>query len=228
MKNYYSTYKISRIVSDDLWLKIFRFNKNVRLFRQMGINYYYQHRMRVPMRIREFHKVRLNYTDYSYKKRSIKRFVDRKKFKFFYGFLNNRTFKLAYLKSKAPISYGASTYFMTRFELLFHILLFRASFFVDTVTTFQLVLHKFVFLNGYYVSTHTRMKGVGKFVTFSKVFYLPAQIKKQIRAKTYIFPPSNMLVSEFIPAFLFVKYYKYPRDSKQIFKAAYEHLFVSF
>ncbi len=228
MKNYYSTYKISRLVSDDLWSKIFRFNKNVRLFKQMGVSYYYSRNLRAPIKLKAFHLIRSHYKDYSYRKKFIKRFMDRKKFKFFYGYLNNRTFKLAYAKSKGPISYSPGTYFMARFELLFHIVLFRSSFFVDSVTSFQIVLHNFVFLNGYRVSVYSHCKNIGEFISFSKFFYFSAQIKERIKKKVYIFPPLSVLVSEFLPIFIFVKYYKYPRDAKKLFNAAYENLFNSF
>lgn len=230
MKNYYSSYKISRIVSDDLWSKVFRFNKNVRLFMQMGINYYYKRKRRVPIQVKAFHLVRSHYKDYSYRKKFIRRFMDRKKLKFFYGYLNNRTFKLARdkAKTKGPISYGARSYFVGRFELLFHVLLFRASFFVDTITTYQLVLHNFAFRNGYSVSTVSHLDSVGEFATFPKFFYFKLQVKKRIKRKAYIFPPSSILISEFLPLFVFTRHYKYPKDSKKLFNASYESMLSLF
>lgn len=228
MKNYYSSYKISRIVSDDLWSKVFRFNKNVRLFKQMGFSYYLRGNKRLPMYVKDFRIIRSHYRDYSKRKTSIRRFMDRKKFRFFYGYLNNRTFKLAFLKSKGKISYSAESYFMDRFELMPHILLFRTSFFIDSIISFQIVLHNFVFFNGNSISNRSTRKPLGGFFSFSKFFYFPLQIEKCIKNKVYIFPAHSILVSEFLPIFMFRSYYRYPRDSKKLFHADYKSLSTLF
>jgi hypothetical protein len=229
MKNHYSSYKICRIVSDDLWSKIFRFNKNVRLFKQIGYNYLYSHNVKSPVRkTKSFHTIRFQYRDYSRRKKSIQKFINRKKFRFFYGYLNKRTFKLTYKKSKGAVSYSPISYFMGRYELRLHILFFRASFFTDTIVPYQLVTYGFMFVNGYQVSQNFCLTKIGVFASFSRAFFYPKRLKMRIKRKRYAFPPVNLMVSDYLPVFLPTKYFKFPRHAPKISNLVYEHAWTSY
>jgi hypothetical protein len=202
MLKFYSTYSISKKFSDDIWTKVFRFNKNVRIFKHLAISRYFEKRKRFPVRVKRFHELRFKLR--RFKSNFAKRLVQRKKFRIFYGNLSERKFRVMFFNLKGKVGYPWFAFLFSKFEFKAQILTFRASYFRDTKTTFQLVKHGHLYRNGYRIYYFQAAK-LTDVVSFPLHFFNYFEMYKLIRKRRFIFPTKYFVPSYRLPFILILR-----------------------
>ena len=221
-----STYSISKKLQFDIWFKIFRFNKNVRIQKWLSINQYYVRRERYPIRLKNFHKLRLRIKDYTKIKKEHKVYFiiklnELKKFKVFYGLSSNRKYRSIFFNIKGKVSYFQLNFFFNKVEFRPYILLFRVGQFSDTIVPLQIAKNNFVYKNNFKIKYQEVCK-VGDIVNIPVYFFNKYELMRKMKkpiissrrqrqqkivnklfSKFYNF--NFFIISEFLPIFVIYK-----------------------
>lgn len=215
MKIFLSLLRFSSYYNDDVWGRIFRFNKCVKSFKYIS----YSHSPYLKRRFQRIFNVNPNY----YFNR-IRRFSsiglprkvnifgrllhERCKLQYFYGKLAKREFKLKLASSKGKVGYARMDYLFARFECRLDILLFRASWCVETISPFQLVYHGFVSLNGRPSSSPFECAGVGQFVILAESVFNRYNIFRRLKIRRFVFSNTYFVVSEYLPVLMIFRNFR--------------------
>lgn len=207
MRKFNSLLSFSSFYNDDVWGRIFRFNKCVKAFK------YIAYSSSPKLKRRYQFKFHVNFNYYFKRTKSPvsvrnptnlfgSRLRARKKVQYFYGKLSKRQFRVLFFNTKGKSSYSRVNYLYQKFEFRIDILLFRSGWFIETIKPMQSVYHGFTSIDGFKVSNPFREVSVGQFVTLSNVMFNVRDIIRRINHESFVFPSPYIFVSEFIPVFI--------------------------
>lgn len=230
MKTFKSIVDFSSKYNDDVWNRIFRFNKCVKAFKYISYS-------ASPALKRTFQKKFRIDSDYYYKRTKSssplgmlnkvnpfgRRLWGRHKLQYFYGKLTKSKFRRKLSSTKGKVAYARVNYVFEKFEFRVDISLFRAGWFTETLSPFQFVFHGFVSINGRVSKSPFELVKSGYFVTLSDFVFNRRDILRRLclksgsmpsanpklnpKPKKFVFPSNYMIVSEYIPAFIIWKFF---------------------
>lgn len=241
MKHFKSIVNFSSKYNDDVWNRIFRFNKCVKAFKYISFS-------SSPALKRVYQKKFRIDSNYYYRRTKAssplgmlnkvnpfgRRLWGRHKLQYFYGKLAKPKFRRLLSSTKGKVAYARVNYVFRKFEFRIDITLFRAGWFTETLTPFQLVFHGFASVNGRISKSPFELINFGYFVTLSDFVFnrrdilrrlclksgSKPKLKPTLKPRKFVFPCNYMIVSEYLPALIIWRFFNissikiFPRINK--------------
>jgi len=209
MKKFRSSLHVSSYYNDDIWGRIFRFNKCVKAFKYISFSssVFIKRKFQRKFHINSdyyFKKVKpLSRFGFSNKVNSFgRRLSERHRLQYFYGKLTKKSFINFLRKSKGKTSYSRVDYLFSRFEFRIDLCLFRAGWFTGTLAPFYSVYHGFASLDGRVSPSPFEIVDSFQFITLSKFVFQRREVLRRVCSSSFVFPVKYLFVSEYFPAML--------------------------
>ena len=205
MATTFSSYKASTKHLTDLWSKVYRFNKSIKIFKYLAVYKFPKLRFRFRFRFRSSRNLRRVISPRS---RLSKRVRSRSNIRQFYGRLNERKFRHLYSELGRRTAFSWIEYIFSKLEFRVGAIFYRAGFFTDTIKPLQLHLHGYTHINTIPTISQIKTFRVSDFGLLPYSVCNWRELRLRIQKCKYIAPPRYLLVSHYIPACVVVSYPK--------------------